>query len=394
MPAPLDDSGDRPSPHPVASAPTDAERPWVVYVDLDAFYVACELRDRPDLEGRPVIVGPDPTKAPTRGVVLSASYEARARGVTSAMPVQAAARRCPDAVWIPADFPKYARVSDEFRQVLARHPGTLVPWSIDEAALYVTGGSADDLDRLARDLQKEIRRDVRVPASIGVAPSRTVAKIATDRAKPGGVLVVPHGEVEAFLAPLPVRSIPGVGPKTEAILLAAGIERIGDLAEGVDAALRSRLGAWADGLVDLARGEPREAPPGPDSGPKSRSSDRTFATDVADPAVLEAAVHELALDLAESLEREGMRYRTVTVALRWSDFTRVQRSRSLASPVEGGSTLFTTAVRLVREVWDDARGHPRPVRLVSVRAERLEPKDGRQRRLDAYASTGGDRMVM
>ena len=375
-----------PGPLQAPSPPGSTGPRWVVYIDLDAFYVSCELRDRPELVGRPVVVGPDPSKGPTRGVVLSARYEARAQGVHSAMPVGQAARRCPDATWVAPDFAKYARVSEEFRGVLARQPGRWVPYSIDEAALYLEGPTTEEVGRFARGLQEEIRRTVRVPASIGVAPYRAVAKIATDRAKPAGVLVVPPGEVEGFLAPLPVRAIPGVGPKTEAILLAAGVERIGDLADGIDAALRARLGGFGDGLVALARGEPHEEPEEVGTGPKSRSSDRTFASDVADPAVLEEAVRELARELAESLERDGLRYRTVTVAIRWAEFSRVQRSRSLPAWVEGAGLLGATAVALLREVWAEERaGRARPVRLVSVRVERLERRDDRQLRLDRFA---------
>ena len=376
---------------PVASSP----RGWVLYVDLDAFYVSCELRDRHELVGSPVIVGPDPSKGPTRGVVLSASYEARAKGVHSAMPAAQAARLCPEATWIGADFEKYVRVSREFRSVLSRHPGRVVAYSIDEAALLVEAMTPEDAEHLARKLQEEIRREVGVPASIGVAPFRVVAKIATDRAKPGGVLVVPFNEVEGFLAPLPVRSIPGVGPKTEAVLLAAGIERIGDLADGADSALRRRLGGFADALVALARGEPMEAPEEPETGPRSRSTDRTFASDVADLAMLESAVHDLAEDLAASLEKEGLRYRTVTVAVRWSDFTRVQRGRSMSARVEGPEALVSGAHRLLHEIWaEEQGGRRRSVRLVSVRAERLEEKDDRQLRLDRFGDAAPDRTVM
>ena len=391
--------GDRPSgPAPTIplSGPSDpSARGWVVYVDLDAFYVSCELRDRRELVGAPVIVGPDPSKGPTRGVVLSASYEARAKGVHSAMPAAQAARLCPDATWIGADFEKYVRVSREFRLVLSRHPGRVVGYSIDEAALLVGEMTAADVERLARRVQEEIRRDVGVPASIGVAPFRIVAKIATDRAKPGGVVVVPADEVEGFLAPLPVRSIPGVGPKTEAVLLEAGIERIGDLADGADSALRRRLGGFADALVALARGEPREAPEEPETGPKSRSTDRTFATDVADLSTLDSAVHDLADELGSSLESEGLRYRTVTVAVRWADFSRVQRSRSMSAQVEGPEALVAGAHRLLREIWEEEQGgRRRPVRLVSVRAERLEEKDDRQLRLDRFGDPAPDRSVM
>ncbi|HEV8050693.1 MAG TPA: DNA polymerase IV, partial [Thermoplasmata archaeon] len=185
---------------------------WVLYVDIDAYYVSCELRTRPELVGRAVIVGPDPHLGATRGVVLSASYEARAFGVRSAMPVGEAARRCPDAVWLPADFPKYGAMAEEVRTLLRGRFGDVVPLSIDEAAVSVDAADDEAAGAAALSAQTALREQLGLPASIGVATSRTVAKIASDRAKPGGVVVVRPGSVATFLAPLPIRAIPGVGP--------------------------------------------------------------------------------------------------------------------------------------------------------------------------------------
>src|SRR5580692_10524917 len=196
---------------------------WVVYLDIDAYYVSCELRDRPDLVGRPVIVGPDPGLRPTRGVVLSASYEARKFGVRSAMPAREAARRCPEAVWIAADFPKYGRTAEEVRDLLRARFGEVVPLSIDEAAVGVDAADDGAAGAVAVAVQAEIRTTLGLPVSIGVATSRTVAKIASDRAKPGGVVVVRPESVATFLGPLPIRAVPGVGPKTEARLATYGI---------------------------------------------------------------------------------------------------------------------------------------------------------------------------
>lgn len=357
---------------------------WVLYVDLDAYYVSCELRDRPELRGKAVIVGPPPSEGPTRGVVLSASYEARPTGVRSAMPVAVAARLCPGAVWIPPDFSKYERVAKEVRALLERHSPAVVPYSIDEAAVIVDGGTVEDVRGLATTIQRELRDELSLPASIGVASSRTVAKIATDRAKPGGILVVPPEETAAFLAPLPVRSIPGVGPKTEELLHREGIQTIGELGARKPSDLARALGSFAGDLVSLARGIPREESE-ESYEPRSRSTDHTFARDVADWPEVEETVRSLATELASALDRENLRYGTVGVAYRWADFTRSQRSRSLGAAREGAVPLTEAAVRLARELWDSEQAtRHRPIRTVSVRTERFVPRTQRQVFLDEF----------
>jgi nucleotidyltransferase/DNA polymerase involved in DNA repair len=359
---------------------------WTVYVDLDAYYVACELRERPELVGRPVIVGPPPSAGPTRGVVLSASYEARKFGVHSAQPAAQAARLCPEAVWIPPDHAKYGRVASEVRALLARFATEVVPWSIDEAALGVEAATPDDAREIAEHVRAALRADLGLPASLGVAVTRVVAKIATDRAKPGGIVVVPPGTEAAFLAPLSVRAIPGVGPKTEELLRSAGVATIGELASRRPSDLARTLGSLARDLVRLARGEATD-PVEHDLGPRSRSTDRTFPRDVDRWEELEPAVREMASDLAASLAKEGLRYATVGIAFRWADFTRSQRSRALGAAHEGSPSIEGTAVRLARELWDaEQQGRHRPIRTLSVRTERLTERRGRQVSLDQFGS--------
>ncbi len=358
--------------------------PWVLYVDLDAYYVSCELRDRPELKGRPVIVGPPPSGGPTRGVVLSASYEARPSGVRSAMPVAVAARLCPEAVWIPPDFEKYERISRDVRAVLRRHSSTVIPFSIDEAAVVVDGVDADEARRIAGSIQEELLEELSLPASVGVARSRALAKIATDRAKPAGIRLVPPEEAAAFLAPLPVRAIPGVGPKTEELLHGLGILTVGELAGRKPSELTRALGSFAGELIAIARGEPREEPEVSEE-PRSRSTDRTFARDVDRWEEIEGTVRTLAGELAAALDRENLRYGTVGVAYRWADFPRSQRSRSLGAAREGALPLTEAAVRLARELWDSERSsRHRPVRTVSVRTERFAPRTQRQVVLDEF----------
>lgn len=369
-----------PGPGPPAARSSE----WVLYVDLDAYYVACELRDRPDLRGRKVIVGPPPSETAGRGVVLSASYEARSFGVKSAQPIRTAARLCPDAVWIRPDFGKYERVAAEVRERLQRHSDRVVPYSIDEAVVLVDVPSADEAQRRAAAIQADLRVALGLSASIGVANARIVAKIASDRAKPGGILVVPRASIATFVAPLPVRAIPGVGPRTEEILGRHGIRTIGELATREPGELLRDLGGFARDLIALARGEPHEAPDEP-SGPRSRSADRTFDRDEGREEELLRTVRELARELGASIAREGLRFGTVGVALRWSDFDRTERRRTLVGAREGPSSMVEEAVRLAQALWSSERaGRGRAVRTVSVRAERLAERIQRQVSLDDY----------
>jgi nucleotidyltransferase/DNA polymerase involved in DNA repair len=358
---------------------------WCLYVDMDAFYVSCELRNRPDLRGLPVAVGPNPREGRSRGVVLSASYEARKFGLRSAMPVGRAHALCPSAVWIPPDFSKYGAAAKEVRQVLGRFSPDVIPFSIDEAAVLVDLPTAEAAESMGKEIQKALSSELQLPCSIGASVYRTVAKIATDRAKPGGVCVVPKENTAEFLAPLPVSAIPGVGPKTQAILEGLGIATIGDLSRSNPQLLLRRFGTFGEELRALASGTPRETGEIEVGPPKSRSSDRTLAEDTRDLDVLDGVVRELAREAATSVQSEGFRYETVTLRLRWEDFQQVQHGRSLGAAREGSEPSIRESLRLLRELLQDERsGRNRRVRLVSVRLGGLRPRTGRQRRLDRY----------
>lgn len=360
---------------------------WVFYVDLDAYYVSCERRTRPELEGRPVIVGPDPKLGPSRGVVLSASYEARANGVHSAMPAVRAAQLCPEAIWVAPDFEKYGKVAEEVRAFLAERFGRVTALSIDEAAMYAEAEDPAAARARAEALQAEILQALHLPCSVGVAASRTVAKIATDEAKPGGVRVVPPEETAEFLAPLSVRAVPGVGPKTEAMLAGVGVVRIGEL-RSLPPSVRQKLGRFGEELYRLARGEVEMEPEESESAPRSRSVDRTFDRDSDDVGELEGTIDGLSEELSKALEHEHLRYRTTTVAVRWEDFERTQRSRTLPALHEGLDPLRSEAVRLFRELWSaERRGRHRRVRTLSVGVEKLAEAADRQVRLDQFGSS-------
>ena len=363
-------------------------RYWL-YVDIDAYYVSCELRDRPELVGQPVIVGPDPRLGPTRGVVLSASYEARAFGVRSALPVGRALALCPAAVWIPADFPKYSRIAEEVRTYLVRFGGRVVPLSIDEAAVEVDRPDPGSARAVAVELQAGLRTELRLPASIGVAPYRVVAKIASDKAKPGGVVVVSPEETAAFLAPLAVRSIPGVGPKTAERLGHAGVQTIADLLTVPVAELRRAVGSFADELRLLAQGTPREEVDR--SGPRSRSSAETFVEDVGSLAPLERSLAALAHGLATAIVQERLWFQSVVVSARWSDFEQAQHSRRLPQRTQDEATLARVAERLLREIWSsESAGRGRRLRTISLAVGQLTQETARERPLEAFDEAAED----
>jgi nucleotidyltransferase/DNA polymerase involved in DNA repair len=354
---------------------------WVVYVDLDAYYVSCELRSAPELRGRPVVVGPKPTSPRSRGVVLSASYEARAHGVRSAMPVLRAAELLPDAVWIPPHHNLYARTSGEFRSLLATRAPVVRLRSIDEAAVEFGPAKSPEVETWAKDLQRIIRETLDLPASIGASPYEVVAKIASDRAKPGGVIVVPPETTAEFLAPLPVRTIPGVGPKTGERLARIGVERIGDLRTVPPVRLRSIVGSYAADLRALAEGSP--TPAGPErEGPRQRSVDRTLEEDLRDADALFREIDGMATDLSAALEEERLRFKEVIVRVRWSDFEQTQKSRMLPGPSEGAASLRSEGRRLLASLLERERaGENRAVRRLSLAAQGLGPVRQRQQHL-------------
>lgn len=358
---------------------------WCLYVDMDAFYVSCELRDRPELRGQPVAVGPNPREGRPRGVVLSASYEARTFGLRSAMPVSRAHALCPAAVWVPPDFSKYEAAAREVRQVLSRFSGEVIPFSIDEAAVVVDLPSLEAVGSMAAAIQNLLSSELSLPCSIGASIYRTVAKIATDRAKPAGICVVAPEKTAEFLAPLGVGAIPGVGPKTQSILEGLGVQTIGDLRSVDVGPFLRRLGGFGEELRALAAGTPHETGDLEVGSPKSRSADRTLADDTRDAPTLEELVRELGREVGTSVDAEGFRYETVTVRLRWEDFQQVQRGRSLGAAREGIEPVLREGLRLLRELLREERtGRNRRVRLVSVRLGSLSPRTGRQRRLDRY----------
>ncbi len=377
---------------------------WVVYLDMDAFYVSCELKRHPELHGKVVAVSADPKGGKGRGVVLSASYEARALGLRSALPVSQAFALCPDYAWIPPDFPFYEENSREVMALLRERSAEARTFSIDEAAFRSEAPTPEAVEAEGRSLQREVRSRFDLPCSIGIGPTLTIAKIASDRAKPGGVVVVPPDSVQAFLAPLPVRSIPGIGKVTEAALAASGIRTIGEMAGAPIDRLRKALGGMAGAMHDLARGVVREEPWPEEEGPRSLGTMSTFDVDTSRVDEVRGELLRLCLSLSESVTKQGRWYRTVTVRLRASDFQQLQRSRTLPQRTASGELLARTATQLLDQLVGELEGRtherhgslsepgvvpPSPargwgVRTVGVSVSDLSEGSASQKRLDAF----------
>jgi nucleotidyltransferase/DNA polymerase involved in DNA repair len=332
---------------------------------MDAFFAAVEQRDRPELRGRPVIVGADPMGGRGRGVVSTASYEARPFGVGSAMPISQAWRACPHGVYLRPDMERYARESGRVMDILRRFTDRVEPVSIDEAFLDVTAGARalGTGETVARRLKEQVRGETGLTASVGVATSKLVAKVASDRRKPDGLVVVPPGEEAAFLAPLPVRRLWGVGPRMEEQLARLGVATIGDLAALEPARLERRLGTHGHDLQLLARGiDDREVHADSEEA-KSIGQEHTFGSDTADPERLRALLLDLADAVAARLRAHGLKARTLTLKYRDASFRTTTHARTLPAGVDSGNDVFEVISALFGEVH---RG--RQVRLLGVYA--------------------------
>ena len=347
----------------------------ILHVDMDAFYASVELRDQPGLRGKPVVVG----GLGARGVVLSATYEARAFGVRSAMPVGRARRLCPQAVFLPPRHRLYGAVSKEVMAVFRAVTPEVEPLSLDEAFLDVSGarrrlGSPRAIAELIR---RQVREQQSITCSVGVAPVKFVAKIASARCKPDGLLVVPEQGVLDFLHPLPVSALWGVGDRAEEVLTRLGLRTVGDIAHVPEATLRREFGVAGSHLHALAWGRD-ERPVTPQREEKSVGAEETFPADVDDPDVVKKELLRLSGRTARSLRASGCVARTVTVKLRLANFKTITRSRTLAEPTDVAREIYAAACALYAGSGLDARAR---LRLVGVRATGLRPVSGAARQL-------------
>ena len=309
----------------------------IIHVDMDAFYASVEQRDDPSLRGRPVAVG----SSAARGVVAAASYEARAFGVRSAMPSVTAQRRCAALVFVPPRFDVYRDVSRQIQAIFADYTDLIEPLSLDEAYLDVTDdrlnlGSAR---AIAEQIRARIKAQTGLTASAGVSYNKFIAKLASDQNKPDGLCVIKPAQGPAFVAGLPVSRFHGVGPVTARRMAALGIATGADLRERPLAFLHQHFGSYATYLYGAARGED-ERPVRPDRPPKSIGAERTFATNLADPAALRDALGRVADAAWVRIARHDTRGRTVTLKLRHADFRTITRARSFASAVTGRDGLL------------------------------------------------------
>ena len=344
-------------------------RATILHVDLDAFFAAVEQRDRPELRGRPVVVGVGGPH--DRGVVSAASYEARRYGVHSAMPLRTASRLCPEAVFVPVRGSVYAAVSREVMGILRRYTPALEQISIDEAFLDVAGSELlfGPPSAMARDIKRNIVREVGLTASVGVATTKLVAKVASDLQKPDGLVLVAPGTEAEFLAPLPISRLWGVGPKTAGSLAELGVRTIGDLAALPEDLLARRFGRQGPILRQRARG----VDPSPVSaGDRARSvsHEHTFDVDTSDLEVLERTLLALSEGVAGRLRAGGVRARTVSVKVRDSSFRTTARQRTLGHATDQTEVVFAAALDLARPQLRGIR-----VRLLGVAASHLDDDD-------------------
>lgn len=357
----------------------------ILHVDMDAFFASVEQRDHPEYRGKPVIVGADLSSGIVRGVVAAASYEARAFGVRSAMPLSQAYALCPQGVYVPPRHKRYAEASGSVFALIEPLADAFEMASIDEAYLDITSRvhSFEEARAYAEGIQRLVHEREGLTVSIGVAPNKSLAKVATDMRKPNGITLVRPQEAEAFLAPLPVRRLGGVGPRTAELLEDLGITTCGELAAAPERILFEAFGKHGARVAAIARGDdPRPVEPGQEL--KSVGTEHTFPRDISDPQAVLKVTTDLAHVAHNELRRAHLHTRTVTLKIRFADFTTLTRSRSLAGPVADRAALAQVARDLVQEFIPLKQ----PIRLIGVRFQNLVRTRAGQTSLGAFPLSG------
>ncbi|MGI9468061.1 MAG: DNA polymerase IV [Rubripirellula sp.] len=354
----------------------------ILHIDMDAFYASIEQRDDPNLLGKPVVVG----GSAKRGVVAAASYEARRFGIHSAMSGKRAAELCPQAVFVKSRLDHYAQVGHQVRQIFLRYTPIVQPLSLDEAFLDVTGtlrlfGSASEIGMQIKSL---IQQELGLTASVGIAPLKFVAKIASDIHKPNGFTQVSADEIESFLDPLPVSRLWGVGRVGNRKLAALQLKTIGDIRRYDRTSMTEKFGNWGDHLWKLANGiDPRKVVP--DRTAKQISHERTFSDDIDDVNMMRAVISHLCEQVTRRLRRNGRFSRSVTVKYRCDDFRTFAKTRSFNQPTQATDLVFRAAMSLLKEL---TAKHPQPIRLLGVSLGNLTVEGSKQ--LDLFQSEDGD----
>jgi DNA polymerase-4 len=365
----------------------------ILHVDMDAFFVSVELLDRPELRGKPVVVGGQPDQ---RGVVSAASYEARKYGIQSAMPLRTAGRLCPHAIFLEPRHHLYSEWSDRIAEILGKYSPVVEMASVDEAYLDLAGTEKLHGPPLAAAdaLLREITAKTALPCSGGLARTRLVAKVASDQAKPRGLVWVPSGSEAAFLAPLGVRRIPGIGKVTEAALHSVGVETVGQLAAIPQEKLESQFGRWGTALYRKARGEDTYEF-FVDAEPKSISQNHTFSFDTDERAALDRTLSSLCQKAVKRLREAGLSASTITLTIRYAGFETITRAQTLREPTHLDPVVLDTLRRLFDRHWDRAR----KLRLLGVAltsfthgGEQLELLDADRRKKLEKLSQAADQL--
>ncbi len=347
----------------------------ILHCDMDCFFAAVHMRDDPALRGKPVVVGGAPSG---RGVVAAASYEARKFGIHSAMPAAQARRQCPDTIFLRPDFSRYRRESEKIFAIYREFTPVIQTLSLDEAYLDVSEhlGDFGSATAIAEEIRRRVRSERRLTVSVGVGPNKLVAKIASDVDKPDGLTVVRPSEAEAFLAPLPVRRLYGIGPATEKTLGELAITTVAELRTTSLDHLLDRFGSWGRTLWEHARGIDHR-PVHTHQVRKSLSTERTFEENLRDLDSMDNILESMADEVARGLEKRRLAACTVTIKVRYPDFTTLTRSHTLPVPTAEAATIATITHELVRRT-DAAQ---RSVRLLGVGASNLVPGSLVQRAL-------------
>ena len=352
----------------------------IMHIDLDAFFVSVEQAQNPDLKSKPVVVGGKPDR---RGVVASASYEARRFGLYAGMPLATASRLCPQAIFIEGNFHKYRDASQKLMAILADFSPYLEPLGLDEAYLDATGFESihGTVRQMAMAIKQRIKDELSICASIGIASSKVVAKIASELSKPDGLLEVPTEKERSFLKPLPVAKLPGIGKKSEQILKGLGINTIGQLAALPLSVLKSHFGAASELLHNHANGiDDREVEPPGEA--KSISRETTFGKDTRDSSFLKATLRYLSERVGSELRQKDKLARCVTMKLRYADFTTITRQQTLSQASDTDQIIFDIGSKLLRK---ELSGEKQAVRLIGIGVSNLVEASRQLEMLDASA---------